>query len=101
VGARLIDRRAGSMRLPAEIISLSDLNLESVDGIDLANVTLKAIAQIRYDSPDEGRDQQISFDFAETSQNLLRVTQVSELHQLYQSRVYCSRYSRYLWFTDY
>ena len=95
VGARLIDTRAGSMRLPVEIIALSDLI--DVEGVDLTTVDLRASVQIRYDSQAEGRDQHISFNFSETSTNLLQVTQVTQLHQLYSSKIYCSRYSRYLW----
>ncbi|MEY2978866.1 MAG: hypothetical protein RLZZ435_3005, partial [Cyanobacteriota bacterium] len=75
VGARLIEGNAGSRRLPIEVINFSDLNLRDVN---LTTAPLKAIVQIRYDAPDEGRDQKISFEFTESYQNLLQVTQVTQ-----------------------
>jgi hypothetical protein len=90
IGARLITTESGAVRLPAEIVEISDLRL---NGLDIQDLPLKTIVQLRYDADTEGRDRSVSFEFAETYQNLLQVSQVTQIYEYYSAQVYQSRYS--------
>lgn len=71
-GARLIASGARSAVLEPEVISISDL--ERKLGADLSNVELKAVAQLRYDSRGERRDQRVEFEQVQNYSTIAQTT---------------------------
>ncbi len=72
-GARLITANGGRVLLEPEVIRWSDLQRQLGSDVDLAQVELRALAQIRYDIPGY-RDQTVQFEQIQTYQALAQTT---------------------------
>lgn len=73
-GARLIASQAGRITLPPEVISLSDLQRQLGSNVNLADLELQAVVQLRYDVRGGRRDQRLEWRQTQTYAAIAQTT---------------------------
>lgn len=73
-GARLITSYAGQVTLAPEVISLSDLRRQLGDNVDLNNLELRVVTQLRYDIRGGQRDQTVRFEETQSYRTIAQTT---------------------------